>query len=72
MQAPEGGIRITALGTGTPYVKREQAASGYLIQLGNGETFIFDLGTGAGVNLAALGIPISQIDKVNVQCFQLS
>lgn len=64
-QALDGGIRITALGTGTPQVKKDQFATGYLIQLGNGDNFIFDLGTGSAVNLAALGVPISSIDKVN-------
>lgn len=61
----EGGIRLTALGTGTPFVKRSQSSTGYLIQIGNGDNFIFDFGTGASLNLAALGIPLSNIDKVH-------
>ena len=40
-------MRITVLGSGGPApVRRAQAASGYLVELGNGDNFIFDIGPG--------------------------
>ncbi len=42
----EQGLRITALGTGTPHVWPSQVSTGYLIELGNNNTFLFDLGGG--------------------------
>eukprot|EP00884_Botryococcus_braunii_P014854 jgi/Botrbrau1/2336/Bobra.39_1s0025.1 len=60
----ENSFRLTALGTGTPHLKKEQAATGFLLQLGNGENFLFDLGTGSSINLIGLGIPFSTLDKI--------
>jgi len=57
-------MRITALGTGMPFCRREQRSCGWLVELGNGDTFIFDLGTGSSANLNALGVPHSKLDKV--------
>ena len=36
-------LRVIALGTGMPLVRRSQASASFLIQLGNGENFIFDM-----------------------------
>ena len=36
-------IRVTAIGTGMPFARRKQASAGWLIELGNGEKFIFDI-----------------------------
>lgn len=57
-------IRVTALGTGMPFARRGQASPGWLIELGNGDIFIFDLGTSSIKNLNALGLPHSLLDKV--------
>lgn len=57
-------MRITALGTGMPFCRRRQASPGWLVELGNGDRFIFDLGTGSSANLNALGVPHSLLDKV--------
>ncbi|KIY95387.1 ribonuclease Z [Monoraphidium neglectum] len=59
-------IRITTLGSGSPDVRKEQLASGFLVEVGNGEQdkFIFDLGTGAFINLWATGVPLSTLTKV--------
>lgn len=57
-------MRITALGTGMPFARRRQASTGWLVELGNGDKFIFDLGTSCAANLNALGIPHSLLDKV--------
>lgn len=59
-----GEMRITALGTGMPFARRRQASAGWLVELGNGDVFIFDLGTASSTNLNALGVPHSKLDKV--------
>lgn len=47
-----------------------QVSSGYLIEIGNTEQdkFIFDLGTGAYINLWATGTPIPKLTKVSTTC----
>lgn len=57
-------MRVTALGTGMPFCRRQQASPGWLIETGNGDKFIFDIGTGCSANLNALGLPHSLLDKV--------
>jgi hypothetical protein len=37
-------MRITSCGTGQPSVRRKQAAACWLVELGNGDKFLFDLG----------------------------
>ncbi|MBD20551.1 MAG: MBL fold metallo-hydrolase [Rhodospirillaceae bacterium] len=57
-------VRVIALGTGMPLVRRSQASASFLIQLGNGDNFIFDMGSHAAANLASLEIPFNQLTKV--------
>jgi ribonuclease Z len=57
-------IRLIACGTGMPAARRSQAATCYLLELGNGDKFLFDIGTGSMVNVAALMIPYDMLDKV--------
>ena len=57
-------MRIISLGTGTPNFRRSQASASWLVELGNGDKFLFDVGTGSLANLAALEIPYSYLDKV--------
>ena len=47
-------MRIVACGTGMPSVRPKQAAACFLVELGNGESFLFDLGTGSTDRLAGL------------------
>ena len=42
----EGEIRLIACGTGLPAARRDQAATCFLAELGNGDKFLFDVGTG--------------------------
>lgn len=63
-QLAEDEMRVIALGTGTPNFRRSQASPSWLVELGNGEKFIFDIGTGSVANLAALEIPFTYLDKV--------
>jgi len=38
-------MRVTALGTGMPLLRRAQASSSWLVEHGNGEKFLFDVGS---------------------------
>lgn len=42
----------------------KQAAASFVVELGNGDKFIFDMGTGSMLWIYALGIPLDYIDKV--------
>jgi ribonuclease Z len=57
-------MRVTACGSGMPMPRLKQAAACFLIELGNGDKFIFDMGTGAMERLYSLGIPLDYLDKV--------
>jgi ribonuclease Z len=57
-------IRLISLGTGMPAARRSQAATCWLVELGNGDKFLFDIGTGANANMAALMIPFDYLAKV--------
>ena len=57
-------IRVTACGTGLPAARRGQAATCFLIETGNGDKFLFDIGTGSMANLAAMMIPYQYLDKL--------
>ena len=57
-------IRLISLGTGMPAARRSQAATCWLVELGNGDKFLFDIGTGANANMSALMIPFDYLAKV--------
>jgi ribonuclease Z len=57
-------IRVTACGTGMPNARPKQAAACWLVELGNGDKFIFDIGTGSAERISALKIPYDFMDKV--------
>jgi ribonuclease Z len=57
-------IRLISCGTGLPAARRDQAATCFLAEVGNGDKFLFDIGTGSMVNVAALMIPYDFLDKV--------
>jgi len=57
-------IRIIACGTGMPTPRPAQAAACFLMELGNGDKFIFDIGAGSVERLFALQIPTAFLDKV--------
>ena len=44
-------IRLIACGTGLPAARRDQAATCWLAELGNGDKFLFDVGTGSMVKV---------------------
>ena len=57
-------IRVIACGTGMPTPRPAQAAACFLMELGNGDKFIFDIGAGSTERLFALQIPTAFLDKV--------
>jgi ribonuclease Z len=57
-------MRLIACGTGMPTARPKQAASCWLLELGNGDKFIFDVGTGSAERIEALQIPYNYLDKV--------
>jgi len=57
-------MRIVACGTGMPAARRSQAATCFLVELGNGDKFLFDVGTGSAANFGSLNIPYDRLDKV--------
>jgi ribonuclease Z len=59
-----GEMRITALGTGMPNQTRAAVSISYLVELGNGDKFLFDLGSGMLANLFSLRPDFSKLDKV--------
>ncbi|MFB3099994.1 MAG: MBL fold metallo-hydrolase, partial [Gammaproteobacteria bacterium] len=57
-------MRITALGTGMPNQTRAAVSISYLVELGNGDKFLFDTGSGMLANMFSLRPDFSKIDKV--------
>ena len=57
-------MRIVALGTGMPSSRPKQAAACWLVELGNGDKFFFDLGSGCHERISAQKIPYDYLDKV--------
>jgi ribonuclease Z len=49
-------MRVIALGTGRPFVRRAQANCSWLIELGNGDKFVMDFGSGSQANFTSLEI----------------
>ncbi len=57
-------MRVIACGTGMPNSRPKQAAACFLVELGNGDKFIFDIGSGSAERLSAMKIPYDYLDKV--------
>ncbi len=57
-------MRVIACGSGIPMPRLKQASPCFLIELGNGDKFIFDMGVGSHERLFSLGIPPDYLDKV--------
>ena len=57
-------MRVIACGTGMPTQRMAQAAACFLVELGNGDKFLFDLGSGSAERISALQIPYTYLDKV--------
>ena len=57
-------MRITALGTGMPNQTKAAVSISYLVELGNDDKFLFDMGMGSMGNLFSLRPDFSKLDKV--------
>ena len=58
-------LRITALGTGLPTpLTRLQKSTAWMVELGNGDVFLFDIGTGSMTNVFGLRPDFSKMDKI--------
>jgi ribonuclease Z len=57
-------MRIIACGTGMPNARPRQAAACFLVELGNGDKFVFDIGLGSAERISAMQIPYDYLDKV--------
>ncbi len=60
----EDEMRVIACGTGMPTTRAAQAAACFLVELGNGDKFIFDIGSGSAERISSLQIPYNYLDKV--------
>jgi ribonuclease Z len=57
-------IRVIACGTGMPTARRAQMASAFVVELGNGDKFIVDIGSGSMANIQSLMIPANFLSKI--------
>ena len=57
-------MRVIACGTGMPTTRAAQAAACFLVELGNGDKFLFDIGSGSPERISSLQIPYDYLDKV--------
>ena len=57
-------MRVIACGTGMPNARPKQAAACWLVELGNGDKFLFDIGSGSADRISAMKIPYDYLDKV--------
>jgi ribonuclease Z len=57
-------MRVIACGTGMPNARPKQAAACWIVELGNGDKFIFDIGLGSAERISAMKIPYDYLDKL--------
>jgi len=57
-------MRVVACGTGMPTTRAAQAAACFLVELGNGDKFLFDIGSGSAERISSLQIPYDFLNKV--------
>lgn len=56
-------MRVTFMGTSVvPRIAQE--CNSVFVELGNGESFVFDIGSGVSSKYVAMGVPYSRLDKV--------
>ena len=59
----EDEMRITFMGS-SPAIREDQSGMSIYVELGNGENFIFDLGTGSLKNYMAMGVPLMKMNNI--------
>ena len=62
----DGEIRVSILGSGSPWVTKSQASGSVLVEIGNPErdVLIFDLGAGSLANFSGLKVPVTSLKNV--------
>ena len=63
---PKDEMRVTIFGSGYGYVRGDQADQSIYVELGNGDTFVFDLGEGSEANYMAMQVPYSKMTNLFV------
>jgi ribonuclease Z len=61
--APSDGMRVTLLGTGTPFPNAERFGSAILVEVA-GKTLLFDCGRGVVIRLTQAGVNPKEIDSL--------
>ena len=61
MSAPV--VKVTLLGTGTPFPNAERFGSAILVEAG-GERLLFDCGRGVVIRLSEAGVPVQGVDAL--------
>jgi len=61
---PPDEMRITVMGSSAGYVRPGQAGQSFFVELGNGDTFMFDAGEGSEANYMKMQVPYSKMDTV--------
>ncbi|QYX30488.1 guanitoxin biosynthesis MBL fold metallo-hydrolase GntH [Sphaerospermopsis torques-reginae] len=56
-------MRITIVGSSS-VARKTQSGTSIFLELGNGDSFIFDAGPGVAANYTALGVPYSRMDRI--------
>lgn len=58
-------MRITLMGTGWGnIIRHDQKGASVFCELGNGESFVFDVGPGSGINYNTMQVPASRMTKI--------
>jgi len=60
----EHEMRVTIFGSGYGYVRAGQADQSIYVELGNGDTFMFDMGEGAEANYMTMQVPYSKMNNL--------
>jgi len=63
---PKDEMRFTIFGSGYGYVRGDQADQSIYVELGNGDTFVFDLGEGSEANYMEMQVPYSKMTNLFV------
>lgn len=61
---PEDQIRVTIMGSGWGYDRPAQVGASIYVELGNGESFIFDIGQSSSGNYKKMQIPYSKMTNI--------
>lgn len=62
----DGEIRVSILGSGSPWVTKAQASGSVLMEIGNPQrdVLVFDLGAGSLANFSGLKVPVTSLKNV--------